>query len=210
MGGHGGGRGGGGLRALPAGLPAEGEAVAGQSGGSVGGGCRERSLRGLPCRVVPFAGAVLREAVRLPAVPRRRGGAPAGPVPRDRGAVHPLPPSAEGGSGGVGRGRRHFGGGAAAMLERGGGFGPAPHGRFPGSSLIPGAAAGPAALRGLPQPLRRVLLRDLPPLRPRQEAVPLHRVRYLQVREGRAGPSGRALPLTPPGWGTERREPALG
>lgn len=121
VGGHGGGRGGGGLRALPAELPAEGEAMAGQSGGSVGGGCRERALRGLPCRTVPFAGAVLREAVRLPAVPRRRRGAPAGPVPRGRGAVHPLPPSAEGGSGGVGRGRRHFGGGAAAMLGRGGG-----------------------------------------------------------------------------------------
>lgn len=65
------------------------------------------------------AGAVLREAVPLPAVPRRRRGAPPGPLPRGRGAVRALPPPAEGarGRGGAAaRGRRrHFGRGRAAL-----------------------------------------------------------------------------------------------
>lgn len=69
---------------------------------------------------MPFAGAVLREAVRLPAVPRWRRGAPAGPLPCGRGAVHPLPPPAEGGcaEGGSGRAAILGGGvgGGAAML----------------------------------------------------------------------------------------------
>lgn len=52
-----------------------------------------------PCRVLPSPGAVLREAVSVPAVPRRCRGAPAGPVPGVRGAVQPLPPPAKGGSG---------------------------------------------------------------------------------------------------------------
>uniref|UniRef100_A0A8C4J015 RING finger and CHY zinc finger domain-containing protein 1 n=1 Tax=Dromaius novaehollandiae TaxID=8790 RepID=A0A8C4J015_DRONO len=100
------------------------------------GGGRRGGLRALP-PWLPAPGTVLWEAVRLPAVPRRRRGPPTGPLPRGRGAVCPLPPPAE----------------------------------------------GAAELRELPQPLRGVLLRHLPPVRPRQETVPLRRVRHLQCIE---------------------------
>lgn len=100
-GGHGGCRGGAagagagrGLRALPAGLPAAGEAAAAAGAGRAA----PRGRAGVEQRRA-VAGAVLREAVPLPAVPRRRRGAPPGPLPRGRGAVHALPPPAEGAPG---------------------------------------------------------------------------------------------------------------
>uniref|UniRef100_A0A8B9PIJ5 Ring finger and CHY zinc finger domain containing 1 n=1 Tax=Apteryx owenii TaxID=8824 RepID=A0A8B9PIJ5_APTOW len=63
------------------------------------------------------------------------------------------------------------------------------------------AAAGAAELRGLPQPLRGILLRHLPSFRPRQEAVPLRRVRHLQdIHTSRVGahvlPCGHLLHRT--------------
>lgn len=74
-------------------------------------------------------------------------------------------------------------GGAAAILGGGG--------RRSANGGVTPPPAAPAALRGLWQPFRGVLLRRVPPLRPRQEAVPLRRVRHLQVRPGAGGWSRR-------------------
>lgn len=118
---HGGGRRAGGrLRALPAGLPAQGQPAA--AGWARGRGARGRALSPEPSRAAWLAGAVLREALPLPPVPRRRRGAPARPLPRGRGAVQPLPPAAEGGRrGGAGREGKGRGGGRRHGGGRGGG-----------------------------------------------------------------------------------------